>query len=59
MNLKKLDIDKPVHVPSGLDSSKTKTDYLDVDKLKPVLVDFKKLSHIADKDIVKKKTNRI
>ena len=44
----KLDIDKPVNIPSSLNNLKTKVDNLDVGKLKTVPVDLKKLSDVAD-----------
>ena len=49
----KLDIDKLINVPSGLDSLKCKVDDLDGDKLKTVPGDLKKLSNVVDKDVKK------
>ena len=49
----KLDINKLTNVPTSLDNMKTKVDYLDVRKLKTVLVDLKKLSDIVDNEVVK------
>ena len=49
----KLDINKLTNVPTSLDNMKTKVDYLDVGKLKTVLVDLKKLSDIVDNEVVK------
>ena len=51
----KLDINKLVNVPSGLNNLKTKVDDLDVDKLKTVPVDFKKLSDAVSKEVVENK----
>ena len=50
----KLDINKLVNVPTGLNNLETKIDDLDVDKLKTVLVNLKKLSDVVSKEIVKK-----
>ena len=41
-------------MPSTLNSFKYKADRLDVDKLKPVPVDLKKLSEVVEKEVVKK-----
>ena len=46
----KLGINKSVNVPTSLNNSKTKVDYLDVGKLPAVL---KKLSYVADNELVK------
>ena len=46
----KLDIDKLVLIPTGLNNLKTKRDDLDVDKLKIVPVDFKTLSDVVVKN---------
>ena len=43
----KLDINKLVNVPTGLNNLKTKVDDLDVGKLKTVPVDLKKLSDVV------------
>ena len=43
----KLDINKPVNVPTSLNNLKTKLDDLDVGKLKTVPVDLKKLSDVV------------
>ena len=50
----KLDINKLVNVPTGLNNLETKIDDLDVNKLKTVLVNLKKLSDVVSKEIVKK-----
>ena len=49
----KLDINKLVNVVTSLNSLKTKVDDLDVVKLKTVPVDFKKLSHLVDNEVIK------
>ena len=49
----KLDINKLVNVPTSADNLKRKKDDLDVDKLKPVSIDLKKLRDIVSKEIVK------
>ena len=49
----KLDINKLVNVPTSADNLKRKEDDLDVDKLKPVSIDLKKLRDIVSKEIVK------
>ena len=49
----KLDINKLVTVPTGLNNLKTKVDNLDVDLLKNGPVDLKKLRDIVCKDAVK------
>ena len=49
----KLDINKLVNVPTGLNNLKTKVDDLDVGKLKTVPVDLKKLSYVVDNEDVK------
>ena len=41
------------NVPTSLNDLKTKVDDLDVDKLKTVLVDLKKLSDVVHNEIVK------
>ena len=46
----KLGINKSVNVPTSLNNSKTKVDYLDLGKLPAVL---KKLSYVADNELVK------
>ena len=48
----KLDINKLTNVPTSLDNMKTKVDYLDVGKLKTVLVDLKKLSDVVKNEVV-------
>ena len=49
----KLDINKLVNVPTGLNKLKTKVDDLDVGKLKTVPVDLKKISYVVDNEDVK------
>ena len=49
-----LNIERLKKVPSALISLKSKVDKLDAYKLKHVPVDFKKLSDVADNDVVKK-----
>ena len=49
----KLDIAAPVNVSTSLNNSKTKVDDSDVGKLKTAPVDFKKLSDVADNEVVK------
>ena len=49
----KLDIKTMTNVPTSLNNLKTKIDDLDVGKLKTVRVDFKKLSDVVDKEVVK------
>ena len=41
-------------MPSSLNNFKIKVDKLDVDKLRLVLADSKKLSDVVDKEVVKK-----
>ena len=49
----KLDINKPVNVPTSFNNLKTKADDLDVGKLKTVPVYLKKLSDVVDNKGVK------
>ena len=49
----KLDINKLINVPTSLNNLKTKVKDLDFGKLKTVPVDLKKLSDVADNEIVK------
>ena len=49
----KLDIKTMTNVPTSLNNLKTKIDDLDAGKLKTVRVDFKKLSDVVDKEVVK------
>ena len=42
-----------VNVPTSLNNLKTKEDYLNVGKLKTLPGDFKKLSDVVDKKVVK------
>ena len=49
----KLDINKLVNIPSGLNNLKMKVDDLDVSKLKTVPIDLKKLSDVVDNEVVK------
>ena len=50
----KLDINKLVNVPTGLNDLKTKIDELDVGRLKTASIDLKKLSDVMSKEVVKK-----
>ena len=50
----KLDINKLVNVPTGLNDLKTKIDELDVGRLKTAFIDLKKLSDVMSKEVVKK-----
>ena len=49
-----MDVDKIKKVLSGLDSLKIKVDKLDVNKLKRLPLDLKKLSDAVDNNVVKK-----
>ena len=49
-----LDTNKLVNIPRSLDNLKTKVNDLDVDKMKIVPVDLKKLSVVVSKEVVKK-----
>ena len=49
----KLGFTKLVNFPTNLNNLKTKVDNLDVDKLKTVPVDFKKLSDVVHNEVVK------
>ena len=49
--VEKLDINKLTNVPTSLNSLKTKV--LDVDNLKTVLVELKRLSDTVDNEVVK------
>ena len=49
----KIDIGKLLCVPTHLDDLKPKADGLGVAKLKPILIDLKKLSDVVTKEIVK------
>ena len=49
----KLDIYKLVNAAIGLNNLKAKVDVLDIDKLKTVPVDLKKLSVVVSKEVVK------
>ena len=51
--IEKLDIYKLVNVPTSFNNLKVKVDDLDIDKLKIVTIDSKKLSSIVDDDVVK------
>ena len=48
----KVDINKWVSVPTGLNNLKWKIESLDVDKLKAVPVDMKKLNYVVSKEFV-------
>ena len=51
--VRKLNINKLVNVPTTLNNLKTKVNDLDVEKLKTASVDLKKLIHVVDNDVVK------
>ena len=53
--VKKLNTNKLVNVPTTLNNLKTRVDDLHNDKLKAVPVNFKKLSGVGDKQVVKNK----
>ena len=53
-DIDKLNVDKLNNIQSGSDSLKNKVYKLDVDRLKPVLVDLKQLSDVVDNDVLKK-----
>ena len=48
-----MDINKLVNFPTSLNNLKTKLDDLDVEKLKTVPIELKKLSDAVDNDLVK------
>ena len=48
----KLDINEMVNLPTSLNNLKTKGDHFDVGKLETVPVNLKKLSDVADKEVV-------
>ena len=50
----KLDINKWVKVPTGLNDLKTKVDKLDAGKLETFPKDLKKLGDVVDREVVKK-----
>ena len=50
-------INKLTNVSASLNNLKTKVDHLDVGKLKTVPVDLKKLSDVADNEVVKNKNS--
>ena len=52
-DMDKIDISKLLCVPTHLDNLKLKVDGLGVAKLKPILIDLKKLSDVVTKEIVK------
>ena len=52
-DLDKIDISKLLCVPTHLDNLKLKVHGLGVAKLKPILIDLKKLSDVVTKEIVK------
>ena len=54
VEVNKLDINKLVNFPTGLNDLKTKIDDSDADKLKTVPVDLKKLSDAVSKKVIKK-----
>ena len=49
-----MDINKLKNLPTNLNNLKSKVDKLDVDKLVPVPVDFRKLNDVVKNDVVKK-----
>ena len=53
-DIDKLNVDKLNNIQGGSDSLKNKVYKLDVDRLKPVLVDLKQLSDAVDNDVLKK-----
>ena len=50
----KLDINKLLNAPTGLNILKTKVDHSEFDKSKTVPVDLKKLSDAVSKEVLKK-----
>ena len=50
----KVSLNKLVNIPTGLNNLKAKVNDFDVNKLKTVPVDFKKLSDMVNKALVKK-----
>ena len=48
----KLDINEMVNLPTSLNNLRTKKDHFDVGKLKTVPVNLKKLSDVAEKEVV-------
>ena len=57
--VKKLDINKFVHVPTILNNLKTRGDGMDVGKLKTVPIDLKKLSDVVDNVVKNTKFNTL
>ena len=53
VQVKKLDLNKLVNVPTGLNKRKTRVDHLGVDKLKTVPVDLKKSSDVVSEEYLK------
>ena len=53
----KLDINKLVKIPTGLNNLKGKVDDSDVGKLKTIAKDLKKTSDVMDKEAVKTKNS--
>ena len=49
----KLGVNKLVNVTTSLNNLKTKLDNLDVDKLKSVPIDLKKISDVVQNEVVK------
>ena len=49
----KLYINQLTYVPTSLNNLKTNVDYIEVGKMKTVLVDLKKLSDVVDNEVVK------
>ena len=50
----KLEINKLVNVPDGLNNLKRKVDDLEVNKLKTVPLDLNKLTDVVSKEVVKR-----
>ena len=53
LKLKKLGINKKVHVTTSFNNVKTNIDDLDVGKLKTVPVDLKQINHVVKNEVVK------
>ena len=55
----KLYINQLTYVPASLNNLKTNVDYIEVGKMKTVLVDLKKLSDVVDNEVVKNTKSNI
>ena len=55
----KLYINQLTYVPTSLNNLKTNVDYIEVGKMKTVLVDLKKLSDVVDNEVVKNTKSNI